>query len=98
MVYVSSFKRRPRIVLPSRVTATALRLAGIRYRAGSSSVRCRDAGERIAPISLRSDARRGPRPLIRWHEAQPPLPEYKACPREASQNFTDALASKPALI
>jgi len=62
---VSSFSRRPRTVLPSRVTMRTGRLIGHIALDGSSSARCSAGAVRLAPMSLKSGAVRGPTPLTR---------------------------------
>ena len=53
-VYVSSFSRRPTMMVPSFVTARTGRLIGRMAPVGSSRDRCSAAAERVRPISVRS--------------------------------------------
>ena len=73
-VYVSSFRRRPRIVLPSLVTALIGRFNGSMAAVGSMSVNCSALGVRIDPISVKSGPAAEPRPLTRWHVRHAPFP------------------------
>ena len=64
-VYVSSFRRRPRTVLPSLVTALIGRFSGSMAAVGSMSVNCNALGVRIDPMSVRSGPAAEPFPPTR---------------------------------
>ena len=94
-VWVSSFSRRPRIVLPSRITMRTGRLIGISADGGSRIERSSTAGARAIPMSLRSGADAGPgRPRGGTWRTRP-CPEISLGPRAASPTLTDALVSNP---
>jgi hypothetical protein len=72
------------------------RLIGIMPDDGARIERCSAAGVRASPISLRSGAVRGPRPLRRWQLPQAPLPSKMARPLAAEPMRTVLVRSKPA--